>query len=522
MTRGVLMFRTLFGKLLIALLAFGVMMIAIFAVVMQWSHEKYHLELDQRAASALAGRIVAQGIGFDAGGSALQSELERIAAINTGVDLYVLDEQGKVLASSIAPARVERDRVDMTPLRRYLQADANLPILGADPSDPSRNDVFSIAAISGGKQQGTYLYALLHRREHQDGAGLIRAGYLLGEGAWLVGAGALFAVVSAGVIVRLLTRRLRRLTTDIEQFRLSGFTEPPDGRTEPHAEPQDEVGRLGRAFAEMAQLIVLQMRELKRTDAMRRELLASISHDLRAPLASMQGHLETLVLKEATLSADDRQEYLEITTRQTRRMAKLVSRIFDLAMLEARQMPFAPEPFALPDVVHDVMQKFSLAATQKGVGLRADIPERLPLVSGDAGLIERVFDNLVENALRHTARGGAVRVHLAPAKQGIAVAVSDTGNGIASEHMARIFERFFPGHEQRPPAADGGGLGLMIVKSVLELHGSEIRVVSAVGVGTTFRFEIPVRRGILPARVALEPELTGPIRLRPDRSYPKT
>jgi signal transduction histidine kinase len=507
--------RTLFGKLLVALLAFGVLMIGIFAVLMQWSHAKYQLELDQRAASGLASQIVAQGIRVDPGGSALQSGLERIAAVNTGVDFYVLDAQGKVLASSIAPARVKRGRVDMTPLRRYLQADASLPILGADPSDPSRKDVFSIAPISGGKQDGTYLYALLHRREHQDGAGLIRAGYLLGEGAWLVAAGALFAVLSAVVIVRVLTRRLRRLTTDMEQFRLSGFTEPPNGGPEPHAEPQDEVGRLGEAFTDMAQLIVLQMRELKRTDAMRRELLASISHDLRSPLTSMQGHLERLALKKAILSTDDRQEYLEIATRQTRRMAKLVSKLFDLAKLEARQAPLEPALFVLPDLVQEVMQKFSLAATQNGVDLRADVPEHLPLAFGDIGLIERVFDNLVENALRYTARGGTVCVHLAPAKQRIAVEVSDTGTGIASEHLARIFDRFLPGEAHRPASADSSGLGLVIVKSVLELHGSEIRVVSSVGVGTTFRFEIPARRGTLPAHAALELELAGPIRLRP-------
>jgi signal transduction histidine kinase len=507
--------RTLFGKLLVALLAFGVLMIGIFAVVMQWSHEMYHLELDQRAASTLAGRIVAQGLRVDLEGSALQGELERIAAVTTGVDLYLLDGQGKVLASSIAPARVLRDRVDMAPLRRYLQADASLPILGADPSDPAREDVFSVTPIASGQPDGSYLYAVLHRREHEAGAGLIRAGYLLREGAWLAAAGALFAVLSAVVIVRVLTRRLRRLTADMERFRVSGFTEPPAGRPQPHDEPHDEVGRLDRTLGEMAQLIVLQMRELKRTDAMRRELLASISHDLRAPLAAMQGHLETLVRKDAAFSADDRQECLEIATRQTRRMGKLVSRLCDLAKLEARQMPFAPESFALSDVVHDVLRKFSVAAAQQGVALRADIAEHLPLAFADTGLIERVFDNLVENALRHTARGGTVRVRLARATQGIAVEVSDTGTGIASEHLARIFERFFPGYEARLAAADGSGLGLMIVKSVLELHGSEIRVVSSVGVGTTFRFEIAVRSGTRPAHAALESALTGPIRLRP-------
>ena len=444
--------------------------------------------------------------------------LERIAAVNTGVDLYLLDEQGKVMASSVALSRLIRDRVDMTPLRRYLQGNANLPILGADPSDASRTDVFSIAAISDGRQEGTYLYALLHRREHQEGAGLIKAGYLLGEGAWLVVASTLLAVFSSVVIGRVLTRRLRRLTADIEQFHLSGFTETPNASTNPYDGSKDEVGRLDAAFGEMAALIVRQMRDLNRTDAMRRELLENITHDLRAPLTKMQGHLETMTVREATLSADDKREYLETATRQTRRMSKLVSKLFDLARLDARQVPFEPKPFVLTNLVHDVIQKFSLAAAQEGIDLRADIREHLPLAIGDISLIERVFDNLVENALRHTSNGGTVCVRLAPANDSIAVEVADTGTGIAPERLEKMFDRFEAREKKRLDTAGGSGLGLTIVKSILDLHKSEIHVVSTLGVGTTFRFEIPVRKSTFPTRAALEMKMTGPIRLRPRNS----
>ena len=111
------MLRTLFGKFLLVLLAFGVMMTAIFAVIMQLSHEKYHLELDQRAASALAGQIAAQGIDVDDKVD-LPGRLERFAAMSTGVDLYVVDDRGKILASSVAPTRIKRDHIDITPVRR--------------------------------------------------------------------------------------------------------------------------------------------------------------------------------------------------------------------------------------------------------------------------------------------------------------------------------------------------------------------------------------------------------------------
>ena len=509
--------RTLFGRFLVVLLAFGVMMTAIFALIIQLSHQSYHLELDQRASSALAGQIAAQiteGAGGGGALDAIQSMLGRLAAVNTGVDLYVLDAEGKVLASSLAPARVRRNRVDMAPVRRYLQGDAALPVLGVDPSDPSRDDVFSAASLSGRGSDETYVYALLHRREHQPGAGLIRTSYLLGEGLWIVVAGTLFAIASSLLIVRMLTRRLGRLSSAMEKFRQSGFTEPPELHADPAARPEDEVAQLGRTFAEMAHRIVEQMRDLKRMDSLRRELLADISHDLRTPLTSMQGHLETLTLKEAALSAADKRQYLDIAARQTRRMAKLVSKLFELAKLEAHQVTLEREAFALPDVVQDVVQKFALGASEKGVRLRTDMPEYLPLAYGDIGLIERIFDNLVENALRHTASGGTVGVRLTPAKQRIAVEVSDTGTGIPPEDLPRIFDRFYRGAGERPGSLNSSGLGLAIVKGILELHGTEIQVDSTVGVGTTFRFAIPARASMRDDTGALLRGLTGAIRLR--------
>jgi len=322
---------------------------------------------------------------------------------------------------------------------------------------------------------------------------LIKAGYLVGEGLWIIAGGTLFAILSSIMIVRLLTRRLARLTADMEKYSQSGFTQPPDLRANLRAEAEDEVGRLGRTFAEMAQRIVEQMGELNRTDMMRRELLASISDDLRRPLSSVRGHLETLVHQEAVLTPEQRREYLEIATGKTTRMAKLVSKLFDSAKLEARQVALELGVFVLPDVVQDVLQKFARDAAQKDVDLRTDMPEDLPLAVGDVGLIERVLDNLVENALRYTASGGTVNVRLARTKQRIMIEVADTGIGIAPEQLPKIFDRGSRAEVHRPSTSENAGFGLVIVKSILELHGSEIRVESTVGVGTTFQFDIRTR-----------------------------
>ena len=344
---------------------------------------------------------------------------------------------------------------------------------------------------------------------------MIKASYLLGEDIWIVTAGTLFAILSSLLIARMLTRRLGRLSGAMDKFRQSGFTEPPELREKDDPDrPGDEVAQLGRTFSDMARRIVEQMRELKRMDSMRRELLADISHDLRTPLTSMQGHLEALVRKEATLSTDEKREYLEIAARQARRMAKLVGKLLELAKLEAHHVTLDPDVFALADVLQDVVQKFSMAAIEKGVRLHSEMPERLPLAYGDIGLLERVLDNLVENALQHTPAGGTVSVRLASTRQSVAVEVADTGSGIAPDDLPRIFDRFFRGEGSRPSASASAGLGLAIVKSILELHGTEIHVASTVGAGATFRFEIPARAREREDVGALLRHLRGPIRLR--------
>jgi len=236
--------------------------------------------------------------------------------------------------------------------------------------------------------------------------------------------------------------------------------------------------------------MLAQMSALQQTDAMRRELVANISHDLRTPLASLQGYLETLHLKRAQLSDEEQRTYLEIALKQTEQLSGLVSRLFDLAKLDSGQVIVSLEPLALGDLVQDVVQEFDLAASNKGVVLKALIRPDLPLVIADIGLMERVLRNLIENALRYTPEGGAVTVTTSPGANGAIVEVADTGVGIPAEELPRIFDRFYRIEKSRGLAAGSAGLGLAITKRILDLHGTKIGVTSERG-RTVFRFLLP-------------------------------
>jgi signal transduction histidine kinase len=228
---------------------------------------------------------------------------------------------------------------------------------------------------------------------------------------------------------------------------------------------------------------------MKQADATRRELIVNISHDLRTPLASLQGYIETLQVRQEVLTSAEKEAYLQIALRHTEQLNELVTRLFDLARLDSGQTAVSPEPFVLEELVQDVTQQFELAASQGGIRLEMPAPAELPLVFGDIGLIERVLRNLIENALRYTHAGGSIGVGITPGHASCRVDVWDTGDGISAADLPHIFDRFYRGEKSRSAAAAHAGLGLAIVKRIVELHGGTIRASSRPG-KTVFSFTL--------------------------------
>ena len=301
-----------------------------------------------------------------------------------------------------------------------------------------------------------------------------------------------FSLLAALIVFNLLTRRLRLLAAQMDAFRARGLSQPPRGLS---ANPEgDEIDRLVMAFQEMSDRIAAQVRALEHNDEQRRELLANVSHDLRTPLASMQGYLEILLLKHGTLPAEEERSYLEIAAKHSDRLGKLVRDLFELTKLEAHDIHPQAEAFPLTELVQDVLQKFLLTAEQRGLRLEHHFASAVPPVRADIGMIERVLENMIENAIHHTPAGGAVRIELDADAEHVLVRISDTGRGIAPEDLAQVFDRYYRVDRSEFGSAGNAGLGLAITRRIVELHGGRIDVDSAPGVGTTFRFDLPAVR----------------------------
>jgi two-component system, OmpR family, sensor kinase len=489
------MFRTLYAKLAAVLMGLFCL-IGIFHILLTLFTTQLHLqEVSQKFNRTLAEHLVSKNILMTDGrlnAPVLKDIFHMLMVINPSIEIYLLDPNGRILAFSAPPGKVKRRAVSLEPVRRFLSRAPAFPILGDDPRDAGRKKIFSVSPIPASGPVEGYLYVILGGEEYDSMAQMLRGSYILRLSIGAVIGGLLFAMLAGLILFNLMTRRLKRLASAMEVFKQSDFSEPLSASSLPIGRAGDEIDQLGETFQRMMDRIVHQMNKLKETDALRRELVANVSHDLRTPLASLHGYLETLLLKEGSLTPEEHRAYLEIANRHSERLGKLVSELFELAKLDSQETRPRIEPFSLSELVQDVVQKFRLSAENKNIRLRAELRGDLPFVSADIGLIERVLENLIENALRHTPPDGRVTVSLMNGNDRITVQTADTGCGIPSEEIPHIFDRFYRVGQRRTEGSDGAGLGLAIAKRILELHGSEIRAESGVRGGAVFTFSLPV------------------------------
>lgn len=446
-------------------------------------------ETVQRLSRGLAEHIARSGELMDARGMRggdVRALFGKLMAVNPSVEVYLLDDQGRILGHDAPEGHLKRDRVDLAPVQALLR-DEPLPILGDDPRSVNGRKVFNAAPLWVQGRQGGYIYVVLVGEQREALAANVAGTGVLRTTLWslaiVVGLGLLAGAFAFGWV----TRPLRRLTARIQGFdvdQASPAVAPP-----PPLRPgeRDELAILDHSFGLMSQRLGEQWQQLREQDLQRRELVANISHDLRTPLSSLHGYLETLSLKDATLTAEERQRYLGIALAQSQKVGRLAQALFELARLEHGGVVLDMQAFSLPDLLQDVFQKFELAAEARRQTLSAEIPPRLPAVRADLGLIERVLTNLLDNAIRHTPEGGRITVSLRAETEKVWVRVADSGPGIAPERRANLFHTPPALGSQRP---DSGGLGLLIVHRIVQLHGGQIRLLKS-DAGAVFEFALP-------------------------------
>jgi two-component system sensor histidine kinase BaeS len=257
----------------------------------------------------------------------------------------------------------------------------------------------------------------------------------------------------------------------------------------------DEVTALARAFNQMAGDLEARTRAMELSDRTRRQLLADVSHELKTPLAAIRGYAETLAMPEVRLEEDTRRRYLEIVGDETIKLERIVGDLLDLARLESGGLTLSCGAVPAAQLFRRVADRHERDMIEKQVTLETSVAPDLADVWCDPARLEQALQNLVANALRHTPEGGQIALEAERAGEGVRLVVRDTGPGIPEDHLPHIFDRFYKTDASRtdPYSKSGSGLGLSIVKAIVERHGGTVGAANIPAGGAEFAITLPPR-----------------------------
>jgi two-component system OmpR family sensor kinase len=316
-------------------------------------------------------------------------------------------------------------------------------------------------------------------------------GFLLGRFApmlALVAGGVLIvgAVLTSVMIFGPARRRLRALETAARQLGAGDLSARAPDRG------GDEIAAVASAFNAMADDLAARAEALAASDRVRRQLLADVSHELTTPVTAMRGYLETLTMPELALDDATRGRYLTIISDETQRLERLIGELLDLARLEGGGGSLRFECVPVAELFTRVAARHEQALQSAGITLETSIDPSAADVTGDRDRLEQALQNLAANAIRYAPRGSVLRLATRPVDRGAALSVEDAGvEGIAAEHLPHIFDRFYKADASRAGVKGGSGLGLSIVKAIVERHGGTMHVASRPGC-TVFEMVLPL------------------------------
>jgi signal transduction histidine kinase len=477
-------------RILIVIAGFGLLTAFALTGIMYASVRSYYINVQYDTARDFALHLaelnpdLPQRIAKDA--RAVGDLLSQYVLLSPKTGLYLLDDEGRVLASS-GEGRIfwSNYKVDIAKVKRSLDNDPSIPIYSDDPDGLNKG---CIVAAHPMMMNGltTWVYVVVRSADLATAAPELLKSYAI-RVAVKVG----LVTLALGILLTLLmmtvlTRPLTTLTRAVETVQHKDTNYASLDINLPFAERKDEIGKLSNAFQALVSRLKQEVTRVTQGDAQRREMIASVSHDVRTPLTALIAQLETFRLKNDQLSSSEQAKLLDQAAGNTQHLKRLTDALAELGYLDSPEVKAILEPMPLCELADDIVQRFKPRAETSNLALSIDYDEQLPRIPVDASLFDRALSNLIDNAFRYSPAGGAINVQVkAHGKQIVRVSVSDQGPGVPKAEQQRIFERFYQSLEHRS-LRGSSGLGLAIVQRVMELHQGQAGIASELGQGATF------------------------------------
>lgn len=495
-------FQSLFGRMFLSLTGILIVFGVLSAVLFVNSSRNYEMEVSQRMHRDLAQHVVDNYLLYQDGKpnyAAAKKTFHDLMILGPNFEFYLVNKDGKIMAFSGRPEEVKLTHVNLAPLHEFLSDEKERGVIcGEDPKYFDQDKIFSVAPIIQMEQTYGYLYIIIGSKVRSSIEEKLWNSEMLQSGMWMFIGGGVLTLISLLIVLGLFTRPLSKLTSQVCQIQRIGF----DGSEVDHqailddlkvwdGKSQNDIHQLGHTLLKAMEKLQLQYQNVVTIDDLRKELLSHVSHDLRTPLASLLGYLETWEIQQETLTQERSEQYISTARKSAQKIAVLIEQLFELAHLDGTNVAVNLEPFSIAELVHDVLHKFAITAEKKSIALNVQSKDSSIVVCADIEKLERVFTNLIENALRHTPEGGNINISFQRSSAGVNIKVSDTGIGIPEQDIPFVFDPHFKAQNSVRENTAHGGLGLAITKKILDLHESVISVNSEMDKGTTFEFALP-------------------------------
>lgn len=293
---------------------------------------------------------------------------------------------------------------------------------------------------------------------------------------WILGLAITLTIVMVLINTKYLVKPISNLTKATKSLANGDFTVKLDSKR------HDELGELSHSFLWMAS-------KLEQIDEMRKEFISNISHDIQSPLSNIKGY--TNLLENESISNEERSHYVSIINGEIRRLSTLTKQLLLLASLDRNEDIIKKKLFNVGGQLKELIRNYQWAVNEKGIMLSYSLPN-IEMV-GDPSLLNTVWDNLLSNAIKYNKPNGSIEISLDKKGDSVFITFADTGIGMKNTEVERIFERFYRADMARTRTVEGAGLGLSIVKTIVDLHGGTINVRSKENEGTAFMVELPIR-----------------------------
>ncbi len=483
-------FNSLYARLAIGLVLLLCVIGFLYSVLNSFATQRFVAELNQDLNRTLAQDLVADKNLVEQGKlnkDALKKTFMQYMVVNPSIEIYLLDLQGKLISYSAEADAVKRNRVSLEPIKAFLNGSEKYP-LGDDPRSHDKQKPFSVTGVPSDAQPEGYLYVVLRGEQYDALESMAYHGYWVRTGLWSMLLSLGLGLLAGLIIFYWLTKRLRRISRQMDSFSASDFSIWPASETSP--EKADEIGQIEQTFTKVAERIQSQLAALTEKDNHRRQLVAQVSHDLRTPLASMLGYIESLKLKHATLADEERSRFLDIAYTQGQRLSNMIDSLFELSSLEAKEVQPQLESFMPLELLFDIKHKYAIRAKEKQLQFNIEHDELNHFAYGDVSLVERVLDNLIDNALVHADVQSTIMLRVEAETEYVKIAVRNQGPTIAEQDLDVLFDPFYRAQGQDADKRHAG-LGLAISKRIMESQSGGIFVRNSKD-GVVFSVYLPV------------------------------